>query len=79
MKSMSTKRKNKIIDFSLFIGLVVLPWVLVIFYVMTIAHPRFISTADVVVKQVSDTSVPSGGGLSLRYADGGRPAGAVRR
>ena len=22
---------------------------------------------------------PSGGGLSLRYADGGRPAGAVRR
>ncbi|WP_413500810.1 capsule biosynthesis protein [Psychrobacter maritimus] len=31
---------------------------------MTIAHPRFISTADVVVKQVSDTSVPSGGGLS---------------
>ncbi|GAA0800100.1 capsule polysaccharide export inner-membrane protein KpsE [Psychrobacter piscatorii] len=31
---------------------------------MTLAHPRFVSTADVVVKQVSDSSVPSGGGLS---------------
>lgn len=64
MKSISTKQKSKIINFSLFIGLVILPWVLVIFYVMTLAHPRFISTADVVVKQVSDTSVPTGGGLS---------------
>ena len=64
MKSMSTKRKNKIVNFSLFIGLVILPWVLVIFYVMTLAHPRFTSTAEVVVKQVSESSVPSGGGLS---------------
>ncbi|MEH6768715.1 MAG: capsule biosynthesis protein, partial [Psychrobacter sp.] len=31
---------------------------------MTIAHPRFVSTADVVVKQVSESSVPSGGGIS---------------
>lgn len=61
---MSTKRKNKIINFSLFIGLVILPWVLVIYYVMTLAHPRFVSTADVVVKQVSDSGVPTGGGLS---------------
>lgn len=64
MKSISTKQKSKIIDFSLFIGLVILPWVLVIFYVMTLANPRFISTAEVVVKQVSDTTVPTGGGLS---------------
>ena len=61
---MFTKRKNKIINFSLLIGLVILPWVLIIFYVMTLAHPRYISTADVVVKQVSDTAVPSAGGLS---------------
>ena len=61
---MSTKQKNNILNFSLFIGLVILPWVLVIFYVMTIAHPRFVSTADVVVKQVSESSVPSGGGIS---------------
>ncbi|MGM8900084.1 capsule biosynthesis protein, partial [Psychrobacter sp. 1Y4] len=64
MKSISTKQKSKIINFSLFIGLVILPWLLVIYYVMTLAHPRFVSTADVVVKQVSDSSVPSGGGLS---------------
>lgn len=61
---MSTKRKNKIINFSLLIGLVILPWVLIIFYVMTLAHPRYISNADVVVKQVSDTTVPSAGGLT---------------
>ena len=61
---MFTKRKNKIINFSLLIGLVILPWVLIIFYVMTLAHPRYISTADVVVKQVSDTAVPAAGGLS---------------
>ncbi len=64
MKSMYTNQKSKIVNFSLFIGLVILPWVLVIFYVMTLAHPRFISTSDVVVKQVSDASVPTGGGLS---------------
>ncbi|MEH6668341.1 MAG: capsule biosynthesis protein, partial [Psychrobacter sp.] len=64
MKSISTKQKSKIINFSLFIGLVILPWLLVIYYVMTLAHPRFVSTADVVVKQVSDSSVPTGGGLS---------------
>ncbi|CAM3952551.1 capsule biosynthesis protein [Psychrobacter arenosus] len=61
---MSTKRKNKIINFSLLIGIVIIPWVLIIFYVMTLAHPRYISTADVVVKQVSDASIPTGGGLS---------------
>ena len=61
---MSTKRKNKIVNFSLLIGLVIIPWVLIIFYVMTLAHPRYISTADVVVKQVSDTTVPSAGGLT---------------
>ena len=61
---MSIKRKNKIINFSLLIGFVILPWVLIIFYVMTLAHPRYISNADVVVKQVSDTTVPSAGGLT---------------
>ena len=61
---MSTKRKNKIVNFSLLIGLVIIPWVLIIFYVMTLAHPRYISTADVVVKQVSDTTVPAAGGLT---------------
>lgn len=61
---MSTKRKNKIVNFSLLIGLVIIPWVLIIFYVMTLAHPRYISTADVVVKQVSEATVPSAGGLT---------------
>ena len=60
---MSTKRKNKIINFSLFIGLVIIPWLLVVFYVMTLAHPRYVTTSDVVVKQVSEASVPSTGGL----------------
>lgn len=61
---MSTKRKNKIINYSLLIGLVILPWVLIIFYVMVLAHPRYTSTSDVVVKQVSEASVPAAGGLS---------------
>ncbi|MGO1250282.1 capsule biosynthesis protein [Psychrobacter sp.] len=61
---MYTKQKSKIIGFSLFIGLVLIPWVLVIFYVMTLAHPRYVSTADVVVKQVSESSAPSTGGLA---------------
>lgn len=61
---MSTKRKNKIINFSLLIGIVILPWVLIIFYVMVLAHPRYTSTAEVVVKQVSETSIPAAGGLS---------------
>ncbi|WP_227685630.1 capsule biosynthesis protein [Psychrobacter sp. NZS113] len=61
---MSTKQKNNIISFSLFIGLVIIPWVLVTFYVMTVAHPRFTSTANVVVKQVSESSVSSTGGIS---------------
>ena len=60
---MSTKRKNKIINFSLFIGLVIIPWILVIYYVLTLAHPRYVSSSDVVVKQVSEASVPSTGGL----------------
>jgi capsular polysaccharide transport system permease protein len=61
---MSIKQKSKIISFSLFIGLVLIPWVLVIFYVMTFAHPRFTSTANVVVKQVSESTVSSTGGIS---------------
>ncbi|WP_227429467.1 capsule biosynthesis protein [Psychrobacter sp. I-STPA6b] len=60
---MSIKRKNKIINFSLFIGLVIIPWVLIIFYVMVLAHPRFVSTSEVVVKQVSEANVPAAGGL----------------
>ena len=64
MKSISTKQKSKVVSFSLFIGLVLIPWVLVIFYVMTFAHPRFTSTANVVVKQVSESSVSSTGGIS---------------
>lgn len=61
---MSTKRKDRVINLSLLVGLVVIPWVLIVFYVMTLAHPRFVSTSDVVVKQVSQAEVSSGGGLS---------------
>lgn len=61
---MSTKRKNNIINFSLLVVLVIIPWVLIIYYVMALAHPRYISTSDVVVKQVSEATIPSGGGLS---------------
>ena len=60
---MSTKRKNKIINFSLFIGLVIIPWILVVFYIMVLAHPRYVTTSDVVVKQVSEASTPASGGL----------------
>lgn len=58
---MYSKRKNKIINFALFVALVIIPWAFVTFYVMTLAHPRFVSTSEVVVKQVSETTVSAGG------------------
>lgn len=61
---MSTNQKNKLIGLSLFVGLVVIPWLLVVFYVFVLAHPRFTSTSDVVVKQISDTEVNTGTGIS---------------
>lgn len=61
---MSTKKKNKRITIGLFFGIVLIPWLLVVIYVLLLAHPRYVSTAEVVVKQVSDSSVPAAGGLS---------------
>ncbi|WP_019519082.1 hypothetical protein [Faucicola boevrei] len=55
--------KSKVKQGILFLGLVVLPWLLVIFYTLAIAHPRYISQSQVVVKQTSDNSIPTGTGL----------------
>ncbi|PIE46985.1 MAG: capsule biosynthesis protein [Gammaproteobacteria bacterium] len=51
-------------SFGLFIFLVIIPWLFVIFYVMFIAQPRYTSTSEVVVKQVSDTKVSANGGFA---------------
>lgn len=69
---MSTKQKNKsntptrlrIRKAALFVCVVLIPWLLVVLYVLVMAHPRYVSTSDVVVKQVGDTSIPSSGGLT---------------
>lgn len=62
---MSIKPKNKkIISFSIFIGLVIIPWVFIIVYVLMMAHPRYVSTSNVVVKQVSEAQVPMGTGIA---------------
>ncbi len=48
-----SKFVNKFQRVALFIFLVVIPWEAIIFYTTVIAHPRYVSTSDVVIKQVS--------------------------
>lgn len=64
---MFTKLKNKrnrsaII---LFILVVVLPWIAISAYTLVLAHPRYVSTSDVVIKQVSEQGVSATGISSL--------------
>ncbi len=49
---------------ALFICLVIIPWEFIIFYTMVIAQPRYVSTSNVVIKQVSEANVSSGSGIS---------------
>lgn len=42
---------------------VVLPWLIILLYMEFCAQDRFISTSDVVVKQVSEVAAPATGGL----------------
>lgn len=58
------KKFKKFKNILLFLFLVLVPWLLIIYYVTNIAHPRYISTADVVVKQVSDTTPTSATGIT---------------
>ncbi|MBS9779729.1 MAG: capsule biosynthesis protein [Moraxellaceae bacterium] len=55
---------NKLQRIALFIFLVIIPWEAVIFYTMVIAQPRYVSTSDVVIKQVSEANVSTGSGIS---------------
>lgn len=63
VKQKSKKMSAKVKQLLLFLLLVVIPWVLVIFYTLTIATPRYVSQSQVVVKQSSDNSVGTGSGL----------------
>ncbi|ELA09343.1 capsule polysaccharide export inner-membrane protein KpsE [Moraxella macacae 0408225] len=55
--------KKKLKQGFLFLVLVILPWLLVIFYTLAVAHPRYVSQSQVVVKQTNDNSMPTGTGL----------------
>lgn len=60
---MSTKQKNKQkrLRIILFVLLVTLPWLLIVGYTLTIAKPRYISTANVVIKQTGQEQASAGG------------------
>lgn len=47
----------------LLILVVIIPWLIILYYMQFKAQDRFTSTSDVVVKQVSDVATPSTGGL----------------
>ena len=64
--SVSLKNKhvlNRVKQGLLFLLLVIVPWLLIVFYTLTMAHPRYTSEAQVVVKQTTDNNVASGTGL----------------
>ncbi|MCP3897105.1 capsule biosynthesis protein [Moraxella sp.] len=58
---MSTKLKNKRISQLLFVGVVIIPWIAIIAYVLLLANPRYISTSNVVIKQVSEQAMSTSG------------------
>lgn len=60
---MSTKQKNKqkSLRLWLFVALVLLPWFCIAGYVGFVAAPRYVSTSSMVIKQVSDQPMSSGG------------------
>lgn len=64
---MFTKLKNKRnrSTIILFILVVILPWIAISAYTLVLAHPRYVSTSDVVIKQVSEQGVSATGISSL--------------
>ncbi|MDO4894679.1 capsule biosynthesis protein [Moraxella sp.] len=60
---MSIKLRNKRINQGLFVLLVVVPWIAVICYMLAFANPRYVSTSNVVIKQVSEQNA-GGTGIS---------------
>lgn len=64
---MFTKLKNKRnrSNIILFILLVILPWIAISAYTLVLTHPRYVSTSDVVIKQVSEQGVSATGISSL--------------
>ena len=50
---------------TLFIWVVVLPWLAISAYTLVLAHPRYVSTSNVVIKQVSEQGVSATGISSL--------------
>lgn len=59
------KNKRNRTNIILFALLVVLPWIVISTYVLAIAHPRYVSTSDVVIKQVSEQGVSATGVSAL--------------
>lgn len=58
---MSIKLRNKRINQLLFLVLVIIPWIAIIVYMMSFASPRYVSTSNVVIKQMSEQNVSSSG------------------
>lgn len=59
---MSTKPKNKHrSNLILFVLVVVLPWIAIMSYMLVLANPRYVSTSDVVIKQVSEQGASTTG------------------
>lgn len=58
------KRWRKWSNALLWLGLVEVPWLLIVAYVLLLAQPRYVSTSEVVVKQISDTTTNAGSGFS---------------
>jgi capsular polysaccharide transport system permease protein len=54
---------NRFKQVSLFLFLVVIPWVLILVYITTIAHPRYVSESQFVIKQTNDSGLSSGSGI----------------
>ena len=60
---MSTKLKNKrkLTGILLFSGLVIVPWFVIAGYTLLLTNPRYVSTSNVVIKQISEQGAASTG------------------
>ena len=58
---MSIKKNKRKLAIALFALLVLIPWIVITGYVSLIAKPRYVSTATVVVKQVNEQQLSTGG------------------
>ncbi|MDO4699738.1 MAG: capsule biosynthesis protein [Moraxella sp.] len=59
--SIKLKNKRKLTNVLLFGGVVIVPWLLITGYTLLLTNPRYVSTANVVIKQVSEQGVSATG------------------